>query len=411
MRIDSHAHGSTANLTGSPGDYIARCGQDGIDGIVLIADPDPLFAAKERLGSFVIAVPIIDMDQAGPDEVHGLFDRGAEGIKFFLPKHAYGDERYFPLYEAIKERDGVAVFHTGYVMHDADYSPRYQVKLDDMRAGHIDTIERYVPHLKVLMGHFGNPYWEECWKIMWEPSTITMSDAMTVLFWWLREFVDAVYADMSIQQVDGPTEWLTPGMRKNVIARATNVVKAIENPDQFVDLRKSFNAGIDTMMAVQAINTIDPFYCVVSCNDNYLTLTPEIVIVTTIKGCEIIKNIGYDIWDDYMFHTEEITQLDAITLHPERRQSKTLRECCAKCVAPGFRIYWSGRCPQSTVQTEVYTWLLRTFSRYRHQVRHMSDASHCLMQLKPEESCIVQSDAPRGVVSKVLPDSDMPVTS
>jgi len=99
-------------------------------------------------------------------------DRGAEGIKFFLPKHAYGDERYFPLYEAIKERDGVAVFHTGYVMHDADYSPRYQVKLDDMRAGHIDTIERYVPHLKVLMGHFGNPYWEECWKIMWAHPTV-----------------------------------------------------------------------------------------------------------------------------------------------------------------------------------------------------------------------------------------------
>jgi len=172
MRIDSHAHGSTPHLAELSADYASRCQADGIDAIVLIAEPDAAFAAAAKLGGFVVPVPLIEMDRVGADEIHRLFDRGARGIKFFLPQHPYGHERYYPLYEAVKEREGVAVFHTGYVMHDADYSPRWRVKLDDMRTVHIDTIERWVPHLRVLMSHFGNPYWEECWKIAWAHPTV-----------------------------------------------------------------------------------------------------------------------------------------------------------------------------------------------------------------------------------------------
>ena len=172
MRIDSHAHGHAINLTVGVKKYVERCRNEGIDGLVLIAEPEPLFESKKKMGSFVIPVAIIEMDRASVGDIHQLFDRGASGIKFIRPKHPYGDERYYPLYEAIKERDGVAVFHTGYLMHDPDYSPRYRVKLDDMRSWHIDTIERWVPHLRVLMAHFGNPYWEECWKIAWSHPTV-----------------------------------------------------------------------------------------------------------------------------------------------------------------------------------------------------------------------------------------------
>ena len=172
MRIDSHGHGNAAALQEDPRAYVARLHDRGIDGTVLIDTPGPVFASAAKMGSFVIPVPIIDMDADGPDEIHRLFDRGAQGIKFFLPKHPLGDERYFSLYQAVKERDGVAVFHTGYIMHDADYSPRWQVKLDDLRCSHIDTIERWVPHLRVLMSHFGNPYWDECWKVMWAHPTV-----------------------------------------------------------------------------------------------------------------------------------------------------------------------------------------------------------------------------------------------
>jgi len=167
MRIDSHAHGVAANLKMAPKEYVEMCEKNGISAVVLIQEPETVFASKAKMGSFVIPVPIIEMDQARPEEVHRLFDQGAKGIKFFLPKHPYGDERYFPLYEAIRERDGVAVFHTGYVMHDKEYSARWRVKLEDMRSCHMDTIARWVPGLRMLMSHFGNPYWEECWKVMW----------------------------------------------------------------------------------------------------------------------------------------------------------------------------------------------------------------------------------------------------
>lgn len=172
MRIDSHAHGSIASLAESSSDYTARCERRGIDGIVLIAEPERLFPAMAKMGNFVTPVALIEMDHCDPDEIQRLFDQGARGIKLFLPQHPYGDERYYPLYEAIKERDGVAVFHTGYVMHDPEYSPKFRVKLDDMRCMHMDTIERHVPHLRILMSHFGNPYWEECWKIMWAHPTV-----------------------------------------------------------------------------------------------------------------------------------------------------------------------------------------------------------------------------------------------
>lgn len=172
MRIDSHGHGVAAALRQDPGKYVKRLHARGIDATVLIESPDTVFASAEKMGSFVIPVPVIDMATDGPDEVRRHFDRGARGIKFIRPRHPLGDERYYPLYEAVKERDGVAVFHTGYLMHDADYSPLWQVKLDDMRCSHIDTIERWVPHLRVLMSHFGNPYWDECWKVMWAHPTV-----------------------------------------------------------------------------------------------------------------------------------------------------------------------------------------------------------------------------------------------
>lgn len=172
MRLDSHGHGNAAALHTDPREYVAKLAKRGLHGTVLIDYPDAVFASAAKMGSFVIPAPIIDMERDRPDEIHRLFDRGAKGIKFFLPRRPLGDERYFPLYEAVKERDGVAVFHTGYIMHDAQYSERFRVKLDDLRCSHIDTIQRWVPHLKVLMSHFGNPYWEECWKVMWAHPTV-----------------------------------------------------------------------------------------------------------------------------------------------------------------------------------------------------------------------------------------------
>ena len=182
MRIDSHthAHGNPAEVK-DPRAYRTLCEKGGIDGIVLIGYPgegnneainDAIFAAVKAMGDFVIPVPVVNMDQGGPDQVHRLFDRGAKGIKFIRPDHPYRDQRYYPLYEAVKAHGGVAVFHTGYLMHTPDYDARFRAGMDDMRAAHIDTILRWVPHLKVLMSHFGNPYWDECWKVMISHPTV-----------------------------------------------------------------------------------------------------------------------------------------------------------------------------------------------------------------------------------------------
>ena len=81
MRIDSHAHGSASRLKGPARSYSARCRREGMDGVVLIAEPDEVFASHKKMGSFVIPVPNIEMDRCSPGDLHRLFDRGARGIK------------------------------------------------------------------------------------------------------------------------------------------------------------------------------------------------------------------------------------------------------------------------------------------------------------------------------------------
>ncbi|MCA1809801.1 MAG: amidohydrolase family protein [Lentisphaerae bacterium] len=179
MRIDAHTHDWLCHQDiKDTGKYIADCARAGIDGIVLIATPrgrgfsENCFEVAERFGDFVIPVLQAPMETAGPDDIHRMFDRGALGIKFISPAHPYSDERYLPLYQAVKEREGVAVFHTGYLLHTPDYDPIYASGMDNMRPAHIDAILRRVPHLKVMMAHFGSPFWDETWTVIRNHPTV-----------------------------------------------------------------------------------------------------------------------------------------------------------------------------------------------------------------------------------------------
>jgi predicted TIM-barrel fold metal-dependent hydrolase len=179
MRIDCHAHNWLCHADiPDPAAYVAECTRAGIDRIVLIEAPkhrgrwDECFDVVRRFGEFVIPVLQADMANDDPDQVHRMFDRGARGVKFISPEHAYSHERYLPLYEAVKARDGVAVFHTGYLMHTPDYDPIYAGSMENMRPAHIDAILRQVPHLKVLMAHFGSPYWDECATVISRHPTV-----------------------------------------------------------------------------------------------------------------------------------------------------------------------------------------------------------------------------------------------
>ena len=200
MRIDSHTHDWLCHKDiKDPEEYMANCAKAGIDGIVLIETPagkglsENDFDVVERFGDFIIPVLMIDLDQDNPEKVHRLFDRGALGVKFISPDHSYSDKRYLPFYQAVKDRDGVAVFHTGYLMHTPDYDPTYGSGMDNMRPGHIDAILRQVPHLKVLMAHFGAPYWDECFQVIVSHPTVYTdfsggSTIMKSMFFWKEMF-------------------------------------------------------------------------------------------------------------------------------------------------------------------------------------------------------------------------------
>lgn len=188
LRIDAHAHVMHAdrNADGklcppvrpgwtsgkqSPEAYVAQCRELGIEKILVLDPPHVAFAMQAIFGDFILPAPQVDIDRTTPETIRELFQRGACGIKFIAPMHAYGEDRYFPIYDAIRAHGGLAVFHTGYLgmgMFDpgAPLGRQQVVDITHMRPAAIDRIARAFPALKVLMAHFGNPWWEECWKII-----------------------------------------------------------------------------------------------------------------------------------------------------------------------------------------------------------------------------------------------------
>jgi predicted TIM-barrel fold metal-dependent hydrolase len=166
MRIDAHVHGDLSNLTVSPREYAAECRKRGIERVVLIADPAPTLEAHEALPDFVIPVPWVDIDAVTSKEIHEHIDAGALGIKFIDPQFSYGDTRYDPLYRAISERGKVAMFHTGYLGLGV-FAKSRPTDITLMRPAAVDSLARRHRDLKILMAHFGNPWWEEAWKITW----------------------------------------------------------------------------------------------------------------------------------------------------------------------------------------------------------------------------------------------------
>jgi predicted TIM-barrel fold metal-dependent hydrolase len=162
--IDCHVHGDP-EVAEAP-----RCVEEyqrrGADAVVLIEPLRRCLAAIERLGDFVIPIAWIDMDSATTREIEECLDRGCRGIKFIDPDAPYGDERYWPLYEALQERGRTAVFHTGYFAPEFSAKPTPS-RIEYMRAAQVDVVARHCPRLKILMAHFSNPWWEEGWKIAW----------------------------------------------------------------------------------------------------------------------------------------------------------------------------------------------------------------------------------------------------
>ncbi|MEI6423313.1 MAG: hypothetical protein WCP55_13915, partial [Lentisphaerota bacterium] len=133
MIIDAHTHGWHVDLgangkpippmmptwsekNGPAADYVKKRRDEGLESVVILDPPEITFKLHEMLGDFIIPVPQVDLDLATPDDINGLFQSGARGIKFIVPMKSYGHDDYLPLYEAVLKNRGLAVFHTGYVV-------------------------------------------------------------------------------------------------------------------------------------------------------------------------------------------------------------------------------------------------------------------------------------------------------
>ncbi len=187
MRIDAHIHGMHAgrneqgmlippvmsawNSLISPREMIRENHACGIEKVLVLDPPEIAFSLREIFGEFVVPIPQVDMDRTTPEEIDGLFARGAAGIKFIAPMHSYGDDRYFPLYCRVLEHNGLAIFHTGFLILKF-FDPgcllgrERHIGIANMRPAGIDRIGRAFPDLKILMAHFGNPWWEEAWCVI-----------------------------------------------------------------------------------------------------------------------------------------------------------------------------------------------------------------------------------------------------
>ena len=188
MKIDAHAHGMHAEMgpagkripplvpgwkksDGDPQAHIKEHNKRGIEKVLLLDPPDITFELKRMFGDFVLPCPMVEMEKCSPADIAALLDRGACGIKFIAPMRSYGDDSYLPLYEVIRDHRALAVFHTGYLTHGF-FDPGLMlarpgwINMFNMRPGELDRINRALPDLKILMAHFGNPWWEEAWTML-----------------------------------------------------------------------------------------------------------------------------------------------------------------------------------------------------------------------------------------------------
>ena len=188
LKIDCHVHGAHAECDAqgdltpplmlawnkgrqTPAEYLQTSLTEGIERVMVLDKAEITFGLKEIFGDYIIASPMVRMDSDGPEVVDALFQRGAVGIKFMAPELSYGHERYWPLYDVVRAHGGIATFHTGFLCPRI-YEPgglhewSHYVDLCNMRPAAIDRIARVFPRLKMIIAHFGNPWWDEAFCIM-----------------------------------------------------------------------------------------------------------------------------------------------------------------------------------------------------------------------------------------------------
>jgi uncharacterized protein len=177
--IDMHHH-----LSGGP-DYAdklaAACQRLGIMKVCVMAieseagmaefgDNNGVEAALKAHPDVIIGFGHVRLGMDGPEKVAELKQRGFTGLKFIIPRKAYNDESYFPIYEKAEALGMPGLFHLGIVARQAQ---GHHVRVDCglMRPIHLDSIARTFPDWKIVGAHLGNPFYEEAtMSSRWNPN-------------------------------------------------------------------------------------------------------------------------------------------------------------------------------------------------------------------------------------------------
>jgi len=94
-------------------------------------------------------------------EIEKAVDMGFKGIKFMPHLHMLNpnDEKMYPLYEKALECDLVLLFHSGTQFHKG-------TKIKYCRPIYFDDVAVDFPELKIIIAHFGYPWYEEALAIV-----------------------------------------------------------------------------------------------------------------------------------------------------------------------------------------------------------------------------------------------------
>jgi predicted TIM-barrel fold metal-dependent hydrolase len=175
MYIDNHVHCEPDEFIGDPKAFADGCRQRGVEHMLVV---EPLASCRKvvkMFGDFMLPIAVIRMDSAGPRDIAECIDAGCLGIKFIASKHPYADERYWPLYAKLAELKKPAVFHTGYLAPLFEWSgesPEHPVWTEHMRPMQVEVVARRFPELQIVMAHYGNPWFEEGWKVSWSKKNV-----------------------------------------------------------------------------------------------------------------------------------------------------------------------------------------------------------------------------------------------
>lgn len=166
MYIDAHTHIYHDFTDETARRYIARARQLGIERAVAAALGKTIFPATnewyatqiDKYSDFFVGLANVHPDETSVAELEALARPPWVGFKVLFARKPYGSPDYFPLWARISELGRPVLFHTGWLA----LSPRTRkVNMNNLRPMEVDFIARNFPDLKIILAHFGNPWWEE----------------------------------------------------------------------------------------------------------------------------------------------------------------------------------------------------------------------------------------------------------